>query len=79
MLIPPQNVLLFRGFGYAVLDGKDAEGKPIKLLSIQDTPPTGINLVFVFSPEEFETFHSKTTESRIVPATELPKGKIVAG
>lgn len=78
MLVPPQNVLVFRGFAYAVLDAKDPSGKPLKLLSIQDPPnPLGLNMMFVFTPEEFQTFTEKTSTSRIIAATPADVPRLV--
>jgi hypothetical protein len=82
MLVPPQNVLVFRGFAYRVLDAKDKDGNPLKILSIQDPPViNGLEMMFVFSADEFAVFNEKTSTSRIVAATKIPDAapKLLAG
>ena len=55
MITPPQNQLVFGGFGYNVADGKTPNNDPIKVVTFADQP-SGLILNFVFTLPEFQTF-----------------------
>jgi hypothetical protein len=71
MLVPPQNILVFRGFGYAFVDGKSPEDETVTILNVLDK--SGLNVAFIFSQEEFKVFqdkaHARMTVDQVVPKT----------
>lgn len=69
--------LQFAGFSYGVGDGKNTEGKPIKILGFKSVE-TPAQFTYIFTPEEFDQFITTISASKIVIAHEMPNGPIAA-
>jgi hypothetical protein len=60
-----------RAFGYGIGDGRQQDGKTVKVLAMRDAH-TQMQIAYVFTTEEFDKFIETITGNHIVPAHSLP-------